>query len=128
MHQFLLGASFPFVIGLIVYAARRCRAGPVWLVLVPFLSGVCGVWAIVPDIPRLLGWTSLYVRMAQDPRSDIFFWHYTIDLHERIWAEYQAGFIFMLAVFLMIAWRELSLREGARPRIPDDSPRTTEPP
>jgi hypothetical protein len=112
MHQFLLGASFPFVIGLIVYGLRRCRAGPAWLIIVPLLSVLCGVWAIIPDIPRLLGWSSLYVRLAQDPRINIFFWHYTIDLIERDWSGYRVGFVVLLAAFLAIAWRELARREA----------------
>jgi hypothetical protein len=116
MHQFLLGASFPFVIGLAVYAARRFRADLIWLVITPLLTVICGAWAIVPDIPRLIGWTSLYVRMAQWPGSDVFFWHYTIDLSERESAWYQAGYVVILAAFLLIAWREVARRENRQGR------------
>ena len=111
MHQFLLGASFPFTIGLIVYAARRFRAGFAWLVITPLLTAICGVWAIIPDIPRLVGWSSLYMRMARDPATDIFFWHYTIDLAERESAWYQVGLVVIPMVLLLIAWREVARRE-----------------
>ncbi len=111
MHQFILGAAFPFVIGLALYAARRFRAGLTWLVTIPLLTIGCGTWAIIPDIPRVLGWSSLYVRMARDPRTDIFFWHYSIDLVETESVWYQTGFVAILAGFLCIAWRELALRE-----------------
>ena len=55
MNQFLLGASVPYAIALLIYAGRRFRTGPVMLIVAPLMMAVCGVWAIVPDLPRILG-------------------------------------------------------------------------
>jgi hypothetical protein len=111
MNQILLGASLPFLVGAIIYAFRRFRATFGMLILVPLVMLLSAVWAIVPDIPRALGMQDLYIRMAQDPRCDIFFWHYTIDLRESDSRWYAVGFIVMVALVMFAAWRELRFRE-----------------
>lgn len=111
MHQLLLGAAFPFALAALIYAAHRCRAGLAFLILTPLAMALCAVWAVVPDIPRLLGMTNLYLELAQNPRMDLFFWHYSIDRAEGYWAGYNVLFALMLFALLAIAWRELRLRE-----------------
>jgi len=111
MNQFLLGASVPYAIALLIYAGRRFRTGPVMLIVAPLMMAVGGVWAIVPDLPRILGWYELYDRLARDPRSDLFFWHYSIDQTEGLSIWFNVLFVLMLASLLMAAWRELRIRE-----------------
>ncbi|MFC1497829.1 hypothetical protein ACFLS1_05045 [Verrucomicrobiota bacterium] len=111
MNQILLGVSFPFVAALIVYAIRRGRTSVRILILVPVCMTISALWAIAPDIPRLLGFSDLYNRLASDPRCDIFFWHYSIDLMEINSPWYTAGFVLILLCLLTAAWRELYLRE-----------------
>ena len=119
MHQLILGAAIPLALAILVYGVRRCRA-PVWLlVLTPPAMGICAIWAVLPDLPRLIGWQSLYTRLAQTPRSDVFFWHYSIDQIEAARLDamtplFNALFALLVAALLAAAWRELSLAEKER--------------
>lgn len=111
LNQLLLGAAFPFVAGLLWYALRRGRASLAWLVCVPAAMTLSALWAIVPDIPRLLGLSSLYTRLMNDPRCDIFYWHYSIDLAETFSPYYAIGWAVLLGGLVFIALRELQFRE-----------------
>jgi len=111
MHQLALGASLAFVAGLIVYAFRRGRASLAFLLTLPLLMGLGALWAVVPDLPRVVGNSDLYYRLAKDPRMDIFFWHYSIDLVERHSPWHVPLVLFMMCTLLAVAWRELRLRE-----------------
>ena len=108
MDQLALGAFIPFVLIAVAYALRHGRAPFAMLLLTPVLMAMGAVWAIVPDVPRLLGWHDLYMRLASDPRCDIFFWHYTIDQIEQDSSWYAVAVAAMLAALLLAAWRELN--------------------
>jgi len=116
MHQLILGATIPLTLALVIYLIRRCRA-PMWLLLLtPPAMGFCAIWAVVPDIPRIIGWHSLYEKMASNPLSDIFFWHYSIDQIEAAHLDsmtplFNAIFAMLLLGLLAAAWRELRIRE-----------------
>lgn len=116
MHQLILGASIPLAFALIIYAVRRARA-PLWLLLVtPLTMGISALWAVAPDIPRLLGWSSYYRTLAQSPWTNIFFWHYSIDQVEAAHLDamtplFNAIFALLVATLLAAAWRELALAE-----------------
>ena len=112
MNQMLLGSAIPFVVIALWYAARRGRASLPLLIGAPLWMGLGALWAVVPDLPRLIGAHDLYHRLAKDPRTDIFFWHYTIDRIETDSSLYHVGLIVMGLLLLAAAWRELSLREG----------------
>jgi len=114
MNQILLGASFGFLVGAILYVMRRARANWMMLVGVPILMVAGVVWAHVPDIPRLLGNYELYTKWTQDPRMDVFFWHYTIDRTEAHAAWHTIALFAMMLALLLVAWRELRLREEGR--------------
>jgi hypothetical protein len=122
MHQLLLGASIPFVLALLIYIIRRFRA-PLWMLLAtPPLMVAGAIWAVMPDIPRMLGMYGLYEKM-QTPLSDIFFWHYTIDRMEATSLDpllplFNACFVLLPALLLLAAWRELRLRENTSPTHP----------
>lgn len=78
--------------------------------------GICAIWAVVPDIPRIIGLGSVYRKLAADPRTDIFFWHYTIDQIEAQTVEkyiplFTALFVILIVSLLLAAWRELNQRE-----------------
>ena len=116
MHQLILGALAPLAAALLIYLIHRCRA-PFWLlVLTPPAMGICAIWAVAPDLPRLIGWQSLYTRLAQTPRCDIFFWHYSIDQIEAARLDamtplFNALFALLVAALLVAALRELHLTE-----------------
>jgi hypothetical protein len=111
MNQILLGSAIPFVVIMLWYARRRGRASLLMLVSAPFWMGLGALWAVIPDLPRLFGAYGLYHRLAKDPRTDIFFWHYTIDRIETDSSLYHVGLIMMGLLLLAAAWRELSRRE-----------------
>lgn len=114
MNQLCLGASIPFAAAALLWALRSGRCSLRMLVLTPVLMAAGAAWAVLPDVPRLLGWQALYERMAADPRIDIFFWHYRIDAAEADSPLYAALCAAMALALLAAAWRELALREGGR--------------
>lgn len=69
------------------------------------------LWAVVPDLPRLFGNRELYYKLAVDPRCNIFYWHYSIDLAETDSPLYCCGFALIAASLLFVLWREIRLAE-----------------
>ncbi len=115
MNHLVIGMTFPFLLGCAAYLLGGCRAGWRLLVGVPVAMGVCGCWALVPDLPLLLGLSDLYFRLDRDPRIDIFFWHYTLDRWEDCGWEGApwnlVGLALMLLAVSAAAVRELQQRE-----------------
>ena len=111
MNQLLLGATIPFVAGLIVYLRRGARASPRTLVVVPVAMVLGALWAVAPDIPRLLGFSSLYHHLARSPWIDVFLFHYTIDRLEIDSPLYSLGLVLMVAALMVAAWREMRILE-----------------
>jgi len=98
-----------------IYVAKRCRASIGMLIAIPLLMGTCAIWAVLPDLPRLVGMGSLYCRMAADPRTNIFFWHWSIDQVEAQTIEaftpiFTSLFVLMVGSLLFATWRELKIR------------------
>lgn len=112
MNQVLLGAAIPFALAMLVYGIRRARIGAVFLVLTPFSMLLGAFWAVIPDLPRLLGRHDLYFRWSNDPRMNLFFWHYSIDQIEPDSSWYAVGLLLMAASLLWIGWREIGRREA----------------
>ncbi len=111
MNQLLLGASFPFAAGVIYYLLRRRRASFSALVVLPGIMLFSMLWAIVPDLPRVFGYQKLYHQLANNPRCNIFYWHYSIDLIESDSPFYSLGFALMALCMLFAVWREIHLKE-----------------
>jgi hypothetical protein len=107
----LFGAAIPFTVALVIYTTRRCRAGLLMLTITPVAMALCALWAVAPDMPRLLGMNSLYLRLSMDPRMDIFLWHYTIDQIEIESSWYAAGVALVAAGLMGAALRQLFLEE-----------------
>ena len=111
MNHLLLGAAIPFLLGALIYGIRRFRASFWMLILIPCAMAMSMLWAVAPDLPRLFGFHSLYDRLSRDPRCNIFFWHYRIDLTETEWTGYAVGFVLLFVAVILAAWRELHLTE-----------------
>jgi hypothetical protein len=107
MNHFLYGASIPFVIGVLLYLLRKRRAPLSLLILIPLAMAFAGTWAVVPDIPRMLGYQDLYSRLAADPGINIFLWHYTLDQIETESSWYAVGIALEAATLMGMALREL---------------------
>jgi len=112
MNQLLLGASFPFAVALLYYLIRGRRASFGMLVVTPCLMLVSMLWAVAPDLPRLFGNRELYYKLALDPRCNIFYWHYSIDLSEADSPVYFLGFTLIALALLLAVWREIRLAEA----------------
>jgi hypothetical protein len=111
MNQILLGAFIPFAVAVVIYLARGLRAGLPLLVITPLAMTVSALWAVAPDIPRLFGLHDLYLRLSFDPRTDIFWWHYTIDKIEADSSWYAVGIALMAAALMVAALRQLFMEE-----------------
>lgn len=111
MNHLLIGAAVPFLIAAIIYSRKRFRASVIFLLVTPAFMAMAMLWAIAPDLPRLLGLMDLYNQLLRDPRCNIFFWHFTIDNVETDSVWHSVFFILMWGVLLFTAWRELALRE-----------------
>jgi hypothetical protein len=111
MNHVLIGAGIPFLVCALVYAARRCRASFAWLIATPVAMALGATWALVPDMPRLLGMQDLYLRWMHDPRMNLFFWHYKLDEVESDSPLVIAACVLLVILLFIAAWRELRLRE-----------------
>lgn len=122
MNHVLYGASIPFLIALAVYLRRGGRASLFLLILTPLAMAFMATWAVFPDIPRMLGFHELYMRLEADPRIDIFLWHHTLDQLEYSKAWYSllesdsswftAGVTLEAAALMAAAIRELFREEN----------------
>lgn len=114
MNQLFMGALLG---GLPVLGwwLRRRRASNCLLCVAPLSVAAGALWAVIPDLPRAVGWHALYRRLADDPRMDWFFWHYTIDRIESdaAWVRIvcQMGGLVVMLALLAMAWHELRRRE-----------------
>jgi len=111
MNHILLGASFPFVVALIIYLFKGRRAPFSMLIITPVCMLLGLLWAVAPDIPRAIGFYDFYKRIEFDQRCDICLWHYTIDRIETHSEWCGVVFVFMILAMLFAAWRELHLAE-----------------
>lgn len=111
MNQLFLGGIVGLAVWLLPYVLCKGRPGLPLLVLLPFFIALPALWAIAPDLPRLFGFHDLYMKLAHDPATDIFFWHYTIDLSETDNPWYGPALWCILNLPVLIAWRELARRE-----------------
>ncbi|MDT8390801.1 MAG: hypothetical protein RRC34_09875 [Lentisphaeria bacterium] len=106
MNHISIASAVPFTVALIIFLFRR-KAGLVWLVLTPLVMGLCSLWAVVPDLPRLWKDMALYHRLNMDPRCNMFFFHHSIDGTESDSSWWGALVAVMAGTLLFIAWRDL---------------------
>ncbi|MBL7077209.1 MAG: hypothetical protein ISS31_07045 [Kiritimatiellae bacterium] len=118
MNQIVIGAAIPYLVSAVIYLFRQGRASMTLLVIGPLAMAACAVWAVVPDIPRALRMDGLYHKMANDPRCNIFFMHYTIDKLETDSILYLVAFVLMALSVFAVAWREVWLTEREREAAP----------
>ena len=111
MNHVVIGACLPYLFALILYARNRARMSLAGLAIFPALMAAGGIWAVIPDIPRVIGWSRKYQEMADDPGSDLFFWHYSLDATEGASPIWPLIYVTMLASILIAIWREIHIRE-----------------
>ena len=116
MHQPLFGAILPVLFAAALYLARGRQASLRMLICTPIAMLVCALWAIVPDLPKLVGNMDLYYQLHRTAWSNIFFLHIWIDAIEGTWLEpynpiFNTLFTIIIALPMLAAWRELRLLE-----------------
>jgi hypothetical protein len=111
MNHILAGCTLPFVIGALLFFKAGRRASFRMLFLTPFFMVLGATWAVLPDLKRTFGLGGYDPEFSMNPQLDIFFFHYTINLHESYSPWFSITFVFMLASLLWAAWRELKLVE-----------------
>lgn len=115
MNHVLVGAALPYLVCAALYVRRGFRASTALLIVGPLVMAVFGLWAVLPDIPRALGMDDLYYRFHRNPKSDLFFFHHTIDHRlQEVMLPYTVGFVMLGLSVLFVAWRELREREAER--------------
>jgi len=114
MDHLLTGAALPFVIGLIVYSVHCGRISIAGLIIWPITVLFGMLWAVMPDVPRVLGFRDLYMKLSVDPRCDLFFGHYSMDLVESDTPLFAIPVVVMCGLMLFIAYRELLILESER--------------
>jgi hypothetical protein len=101
---------------MILYIKRGGRATLPMLIITPACMLICATWAVVPDIPRMLGLSNVYYAMQANSWTNIFFLHQWIDKIEGSWFDpytplFNTLFMIIVILPLIAAWRELALRE-----------------
>lgn len=109
MNHILLGAFLPFVVCAVIYVRGGFRAGPRLLVLGPLAMLVSGFWAIVPDLPRLVGDIDRYMTWHRSWWTNLCWGHGWIDRRDALdsWPYYPVLALALGAVVFGVAWREL---------------------
>lgn len=107
MNHLLIGAALPYLLACLVYAYTAPGRRLQLLIWGPVAISLCALWAVVPDIPRGLGMYSLYMRMAESPASNLFFFHHAIDARESESPLHLLLFLGLAGSVLLAAWREL---------------------
>jgi hypothetical protein len=121
MNHVLYGATLPFLMGLLLYLKRGGRASPAMLIAVPLSMAFMAVWAVAPDLPRMLGAAGLHLPFPQNLHSDLFLWHVSLDqletspawysVLERDSSWYAVGIALEAAALIAAALRELFRKE-----------------
>jgi hypothetical protein len=107
MNHLFVGMAIPFLIAVLFYWRARGRASMRLLIGAPLAMAAGATWAVLPDLPRTFGLAQFDDRIAMNPMIDIFFWHYTLNLHESYSPWFNVGFVAMVAALVWAAWREL---------------------
>jgi hypothetical protein len=109
----MLGAALPLLVSAIWYWRRGGRASVRFLIVSPMAMLASGLWAVVPDMPRLWGDVQLYHRLHYKSWANIFWGHQWIDFTPAVdeWKGYPLVFMAFCGVILAAVLRELRMSE-----------------
>jgi hypothetical protein len=111
----LLASILPLLVFAALWWRRGRRASYASLLALPIACLASGLWAVVPDTPRLWRDAALYVDMHHVPYCDVWWAHCTIDKHDEIDSSmaFPALFVLIAIAVFAIGWRELRRTEGS---------------
>ncbi len=116
MIHVLVASLLPLAVFFAIWWRRGRRATVRRLLLLALGCAVSGVWAVIPDTPRLWGDLEYYVELHHRSYCDVWWFHCTIDRRDDIDSSMLFPVLFVLATaaVLYVAWRELRERERER--------------
>jgi hypothetical protein len=114
----LIASMLPLAIFFALWWKRGRRTSPRALITLAIACLVSGAWAVVPDMPRLWGNLVLHVDMHHLSYCNVWWGHCAIDRRDAVDSSMLFPVIFVVAALsvLIVAWRELALRERERER------------
>jgi hypothetical protein len=114
----LVASALPLAIFFAVWWLRGRRVTVRGLLLLALGCALSGVWAVIPDTPRLWGDLEYYVELHHRSYCDAWWFHCTIDRRDDIDSSMLFPVLFVLATVavLAVAWLELRKRERAQER------------
>lgn len=125
MIHLLIASALPLTVFALLWWRRGRRASLASLIVTPLACLASGLWAVVPDLPRLFGDQVRYVDWHHLPYCNVFWGHCAIDARDEIDSSmvFPALFVAACVAVFAIGWRELAQRELAQrelaPREPE---------
>lgn len=115
MIHVLLASTLPLAAFFAHWWWRGRRVSPRALVVLALTCLASGLWAVVPDLPRLWGDPLHYHQLHYRSYCDVWWFHCSIDRRSAIDDSMLFPVLFVLAAaaVLAVAWRELARRERA---------------
>ncbi len=116
MIHVLIASSLPLAIFFVGWWRRGRRVTVRSLVTLAIAGAVSGLWAVVPDTPRLWGDQAYYVELHHRSYCDAWWFHCAIDRRDAVDSSMLFPVLFVLAAVavLTVAWRELARCEERR--------------
>lgn len=113
MIHVLVASALPLAVFFAVWAWRGRRVTVRGLVLLALACAASGVWAVIPDTPRLWGDLGYYVALHHRSYCDVWWFHCAIDRRDDIDSSMLWPALFVIAALsvLAVAWLELRRRE-----------------
>ena len=113
MIHVLVASALPLAIFFASWWLRGRRTSVRALLLLALGCAASGVWAVIPDTPRLWGDLAYYVELHHRSYCNVWWGHCAIDRREAIDSSMLFPVIFVLAAVavLAVAWNELRVRE-----------------
>lgn len=116
MIHALVASALPLAVFFAAWWRRGRRTSARALLALVAASMVSSAWAVTPDLPRLWGDLVLYVDLHHHPACNWWWGHCAIDARDEIDSSmwFPLLFVLLAAAVVLVAWRELAIRERER--------------
>jgi hypothetical protein len=116
----LLASALPLAWFFGHWLRRGRRTSARAMVLLALACAASSAWAVIPDMPRLVGKMETYVALHHRWYCNAWWLHCYIDAHDDIDSSmvFPALFVLAAAAVFTVGWRELARREAERAAAP----------